>query len=155
MIEFNGELSVKCKEYLLKEEAKVSLISALIVSILFCIPIIFAIFMIHLIFILAVLVLIMFVLLSAVRPSPKYYSRIIPIRITIEDDTIVSEGKNFCYTRLFSQVKKVIDLGEWYQIYYYFPYKNLRFVCQKDLLVEGTLEEFEELFKDKLVRKLK
>ena len=26
-------------------------------------------------------------------------------------------------------------------------------MCQKDLIVEGTIEEFEELFADKLVRK--
>ena len=28
---------------------------------------------------------------------------------------------------------------------------NVFTICQKDLIVEGTLEEFEEIFKDKLV----
>ena len=36
---------------------------------------------------------------------------------------------------------------------YYVIYADLNncIICQKDLLKEGTLEEFEEIFKDKLV----
>lgn len=151
MIEFYGELSAKCKKYLLKKEAMVSLISASIVSMLFCIPIIVAIFMLHWIFIIAILVLILLVVFSAVRPLPKYYNRIFPTRITIKDETIISEGKKFCYERSVSQVKKVIDMGEWYKIEFYFPYKNLRFTCQKDLLIQGTINDFENLFEEKII----
>ena len=51
------------------------------------------------------------------------------------------------------KVKKVIDEGDCYQIIYV-EYSNA-IICQKDLLVQGTLEEFEEIFKDKLVSKIK
>ena len=40
-------------------------------------------------------------------------------------------------------------MGTWYKIKFNLKF-NMYFVCQKDLLVEGTLEEFEEIFKDKL-----
>lgn len=42
MIEFKGEISSKCKEFLLKEETKNSFISALIACGIFIIPIICA-----------------------------------------------------------------------------------------------------------------
>lgn len=47
-------------------------------------------------------------------------------------------------------IKKVIDYGNCYKLV-----RNLKTGCiiQKDLLVEGTIEEFEELFQDKIVRK--
>ena len=52
-------------------------------------------------------------------------------------------------------VKKVIDKGNFYIILFYFPHKDVNFICQKDLIVEGTIEEFEELFEGKIVRKIK
>lgn len=53
------------------------------------------------------------------------------------------------------KVKRVTDRGNFYEIDFYFPSKMATCICQKDLLAEGTLEEFEDLFKDKLIRKLK
>ena len=47
---------------------------------------------------------------------------------------------------------EVIDMGAWYKFKYNLTI-NVFTVCQKDLIVEGTIEEFEELFADKLVRK--
>lgn len=84
--------------------------------------------------------------------SEKYYGRIIPARIVIDGDSMVSEGESFCVSRSVSQVKKVVDAGAWYHIYFAGRNKSLRFVCQKDLLVQGTLEEFEKLFEHKIVK---
>jgi len=53
-----------------------------------------------------------------------------------------------------SEVKKVIDYGEFYMIKFYFN-AGRRCPCQKDLITQGTIEQFEEIFKDKLVRKPK
>ncbi len=64
-----------------------------------------------------------------------------------------AEGIQRSETKNLSNVKKVVDMGEWYKIYFYFPYKSNLFICQKDLLVKGTIEEFEELFSDKIIRK--
>ena len=35
----------------------------------------------------------------------------------------------------------------------YFPSQWSNCICQKDLIIEGTIEEFEKLFEDKIVRK--
>ncbi len=52
----------------------------------------------------------------------------------------------------FVDVKKVVDMGDWYKFYFYFPHKSNIFICEKKSLVEGTPEEFEKLFKDRLVK---
>lgn len=51
-----------------------------------------------------------------------------------------------------ANINKVIDYGDCYKLV-----RDLKTGCiiQKDLIVEGTIEEFEELFQDKIVRKLK
>lgn len=51
------------------------------------------------------------------------------------------------------EVKKLVDYGKYYYILY--GGVNRAIICQKDLLVEGTLEEFENIFAGKIVRKLK
>lgn len=49
------------------------------------------------------------------------------------------------------QVKRVRDDGKYYSIIY--ADISNAIICQKSLLVEGTLEEFEALFEGKIVRK--
>lgn len=51
------------------------------------------------------------------------------------------------------EVKKLVDYGKYYYILY--GGVNRAIICQKDLLVEGTIEEFENIFAGKIVRKLK
>ncbi len=53
------------------------------------------------------------------------------------------------------KVKRVTDRGNFYEIEFYFPPKMVTCICQKDLLVSGTIEEFEKLFEDKIQRKIK
>lgn len=47
-------------------------------------------------------------------------------------------------------VHKIIDFGEGYYIKFRFPRKFYYCFCQKDLLVEGTISQFEELFQGKI-----
>lgn len=49
------------------------------------------------------------------------------------------------------KIKKVIDDGKWYAVIY--SGLSNAIICQKDLLVEGTLEEFETLFEGKIKRR--
>lgn len=155
MIVFYGELSEKCRKYILMKETRVSVIAALIVSCLFSITIIICTILIDWIFIVALPVFVLFFVLSWLPPSKKNYVKIFPKRIVINDGIISSEGDNFHYNRLMSQIKLVVDMGEWYDIIFYYNYRNPRFICQKDLLIEGTLEGFEQFFKDKITRKVK
>lgn len=55
-----------------------------------------------------------------------------------------------------SGIKEIVDYGEFYQIKLYFvAYVGFEFnifICQKNLITKGTLEEFEKIFDDKIVR---
>ena len=53
--------------------------------------------------------------------------------------------------REFSSIKKIIDYGEWYKIAFSHEKQDDSFVMQKNLITHGTIEEFEQLFKDKIV----
>lgn len=60
------------------------------------------------------------------------------------------------FTVPVSGIKQIEDYGEFYQIKLYvasYVGSDLNiFICQKDLLAKGTLEEFEKMFKNKIVR---
>ena len=51
-----------------------------------------------------------------------------------------------------SKVKKVCDYGEYYDIVFPAIYFTSIYVCQKDLLSKGSIEEFENIFSGKIVR---
>ncbi len=50
-------------------------------------------------------------------------------------------------------MKKITDEGDWYQIIFYFPHKVGDCICQKDLITEGSIEEFENIFEGLIVKK--
>ena len=56
---------------------------------------------------------------------------------------------------MIDDVKKIIDYGEFYDFVFTFSARDIYFVCQKDLLVCGTIEEFESLFEGKIERRIK
>ena len=70
--------------------------------------------------------------------------------VNIEEKSLILDRITFVP---IEKVKKVIDEGDCYIIRHIGSTTSI--ICQKSLLVEGTIEEFEELFKDKLVRKIK
>ena len=152
MIEFRGELSGDCKKYVLHREAKIGLISGLITATIFSIPIIILTIKIHWMFVFFLPVLLLFALLAGMPPSEKSYTSIFPFEIIVDTErkTITSKSEKFCFEYTFSEIVKVVDMGEWYHIY--LNNKNGRFVCQKNLICTGTLEEFEELFIDKIIK---
>lgn len=154
MIEFYGELSSNCKNYIIKKEIQAGVMVTSIIGTLFLIPILVATFLWDWIAIIALVPLIAYITFSFVRPSKKTCRLLFPNRISIEDDFIVSEGDNFSYACPVSEVKKVIDMGEWYHIFFNYRYRNPRFVCQKDLLKQGSINEFEKLFENKIIRKI-
>ena len=91
--------------------------------------------------------------LACAGPIPKKERyKVFPTRVAIDQGEIESEGYNWYHVRKIEEVDKVYDYGDWYFITFSFP-KNRQFICQKDLIVEGTIEEFEALFADKLCKK--
>ena len=152
MIVFQGNISDECKKQRTKVESRVGLITALIPSIVLAIFIAIATIKWDWIFVIGFPVLITFVLVAYFYPK-REAKLIVPYQVCITDSELQSEGEKFFEKRKILWIKKIIDKGEWYQIVFYFPHKSTRFICQKNLLVEGTIEEFEELFQGKIIRK--
>ena len=151
MIIFEGQISGKCKKNVLRREAKISFFGGLITSILFSIPTIVLAFKMDWIVLLFFLVLIPLPFLAAIPPKEKYYPMIFPSKVTINTQTgeITTQSSQFFVESSIAEVVKVLDKGEWYHIYV--KGKDGRFICQKDLLINGTLEEFENIFKDYII----
>ena len=76
-----------------------------------------------------------------------------PKRIFVDEEYIVCVAEKYEEYRLISDADKLIDYGDFYYISFPFGKKSNNFVCQKNLLVKGTPEEFEELFADKVERR--
>lgn len=75
------------------------------------------------------------------------------VLVRIEGQYITRSGFGAVQKKSLDKVKKVIDAGEWYYVVFKFGDIGSSFVCQKNLLKVGTLEEFEALFAGKIVRK--
>ena len=84
---------------------------------------------------------------------PKANKSVIPKRIYIMDNKMVCIADNFTENRSVELVKMVYDYGEFYFISFYFGKISCYFICQKSLLTQGTIEDFEKLFDGKIVRK--
>ena len=90
----------------------------------------------------------------AVLPKgKKEHMSYLPKKIYVEEDNIVCNTAQDSTSKLISDVKKVIDYGEYYILYFPFGKSYDGFVCQKSLLTKGSLEEFEALFEGKLTKK--
>jgi len=81
-----------------------------------------------------------------------YPAHLIPVSIKISpaEDLISSENEQSFMVKRFSLVNRVIDYGDWYLISYGSKSILKGFICQKDLIVEGTLEDFEKIFEGKI-----
>ncbi len=147
MVRFEGQLNEECKKFLKRQK-----FFAAVVSIAFSFTVTAPI-----IIVLALAVtkwiFLCLILLLAFHIYQYYYDRIgYPVSISVSEDYIKAVGstkKQECCTSI-EHIVQVVDMGSWYRLIFDFKINNL-FICQKDLLVEGTLEEFEEIFKDKLV----
>ncbi len=165
MIEFKGNLSKQCKNYLTQYSRRLTFLVILAVCIPFAIVSVFLAIVndwIYLLFMIPIVILLFF---GSLKPETKLYRLCfgknggiydgeLQWHIMIEQNDISAEGIQRIEKKDLKNIKKVVDMGDWYKIYFYFPHKSNIFLCQKDLLVEGTLEEFENLFEDKLIRKI-
>ena len=161
MIQFRGEISENCKRYIIKKEAKSYIISFSFALLTIMAPI--TIFSIQKLSIEWYWILILYGLTSAlilimciVTPFLAKKHDYIPQKITIDDLSIVCEYEKIHFVKMVADVTKVIDMGDWYQIVFTFNTGSSPvgfFICQKNLITAGTIEEFETLFEGKIVRK--
>ena len=155
MIKFEGQVSGQTLNYILNQHRRRSFISASIVAAVLSIVIVVVAVLYSMVFLIGLAFPAIFVAISIVaKPSKNMYSSISPQRVYIEGETLVTEYESFSFSRTIQQVEAVIDFGEGYYIKFYPSYKCPHFVCQKSLLVNGTLEDFEKLLVGKIVREI-
>ena len=160
MIQFKGTPSGEVRHFVIKCMEKISAISAIVIGLvllgfLICFWCIWPeLWFVLLPCIVTVVLYCSCLAIPKINPQHLNVDPQIPNSVTIKGDHLerVGEGANSYSSRKMIDVKKVRDYGNFYYLTFYFPYKDGYFVCQKDLLVEGTLEEFEKLFEDKLER---
>ena len=149
MIEFSGQISGQTLNYILNQERKRGLIAACIVSVLAAIAIVVVAVIYDTVYLIGLAFPVIFVVISVIaKPGKSTYHQ----RVYIEGDMLVSENAEFSFSRKLDQVETVIDFGEGYHIIFYSAYRCPKFICQKSLLTKGTIEEFEKLFSDKIIR---
>lgn len=162
MIEFSGEVNQSTENFIVKKTHRAlsvyfTCLFLIIGVALFFIALNFYKTLLPLIGLIALMEL--FFLILAIFPNiclnrKRDISRSLPIKVSIKDDEITREGKgdNAYKTINLYNVKKVFDYGEFYYFNFSMSFDKL-FVCQKDLITEGTIEEFEKIFEGKIVRK--
>lgn len=90
-------------------------------------------------------------LVVRIPKSAREKKQLTPQRVRLEGEYIVSFSEKFTEKKLISDVSFVRDFGDFYELV--FPLRKLsnRFICQKELLKSGTLQEFEQIFEGKIL----
>ena len=151
MFEFRGKLSKECEDFLYNKQRRLELISMGIVALVFSIVIIvFAIFVNSILFIGLILPL-LFVIAPILPSTKRSFLQRMPNKVLFdfEKDTIFYSSEKSKDTYQISQIEKIFDYGNFYHIIFE-PAPDSYYVLQKDLMVQGTISEFEEYFKDKI-----
>lgn len=154
MIEFNGLLTGKAKDFLLRRQRKIT--CGTCVSLMFVfLPISFSVAVIvenHLIFAVCILLFLLSFLTYFLPVSRYTQKNIMTQKIIISQDCITNITQKHSESNLIKDVKKIYDHGEFYEFKFPLLKSNYKFLCQKDLISQGTLDDFEELFKGKIKR---
>lgn len=156
MIEFNGECSNKCAEFIIVLLKRLILIIIAIIAIPLNIPTVYlTITYSKLCLLWFIIYIVLFLVIIFMKVPPSKYYKLVPSKVVINEDIMSIENEEFYFSRKCCDVKVVIDYGEWYFIKFYFPHKCQHFICEKALITQGTIEEFEKMFEGKIKRKYK
>ena len=159
MIEFNGRLSEKCiKKTSKRQNLKIGLMFLIPTTFVTVFTIICGIFQIqgfYLFLVWTILFVILNIAFFFLPPKSVFFR--FPRKIIINNETIKTEldamnGEWKPKVKQISKVKKVIDYGECYEIVFGLD-TSWWWVCQKDLITKGSIEEFEKLFEGKIICK--
>ena len=157
MFLFEGSPSEKCRKYMADRNQRGFFIVACISSFIFIIPIVLLAIFNNWIYIVIALALLSFPIISVTPLGRTGSALLIPSEIVIDtqDDVpyITATGERFEVSREISQIKSIVDMGDWYVFIFFFPHRCEHFVCEKTLIRQGTIEEFEDYFAEEIVRK--
>lgn len=157
MIEFMGEICEECKDILLREQSLLGFIVSTIIALFGIAVVLILVYIFHwweILFFIFPFVLIVIIATTAPFLQKKHFLELIsPQKIVIDQEQgyiSVMMGKQAnTFNKSLEAIKLVIDRGEWYYLKLRFP-KIGGIICQKNLIVQGTIEEFETLFKNKI-----
>lgn len=161
MIEFSGELSPRCKKYIRKHDNRRAIFAGIFpcAFFIYCAIRLFR-YMLQEEFPLPGILLIGALALLVIVACPfanikskKTFEKMIPQKIIIEEygSVTLCREKN-PIEQVMENVKDVRDYGDFYDINFALIGVTGLFVCQKDLLTEGSIEEFERIFEKKIIR---
>lgn len=161
MIEFKGKLSGAAEQQYMSKNARseqITLLAILVLSIpttlwiglgVFATPL----FELRWLLIVYSILLMLIYLMPKLPGNAKGKREYMPNRIYAEEDYIVLVSDKHTDSKRIEHVKVVYDCGDYYDIRFPFGhYTSVPLICQKDLLTKGSLEEFEALFEDKIIR---
>lgn len=148
MIVFEGEKSKQTIDYIVKNNFKIATTVAVVMAVPMIIAIIYFAVKYDLIYLIALICPLLFVALAGIKP--KDLSLIVADRIEIDEYNILAYSDKFTVMKEIAKVQKVVDMREFYAVFFN-NFHASSFICQKDLIKEGTIEQFEELFKGKIV----
>ena len=151
MIEFNGEISIIGKNYIFEKFNRKKILLMILLEAA-CLIITFFIKKLMPLVILLTLLFLYVAFSKSFSPEKKllWY---LPKRIKIHNNQIELQSEKKIERREIKDVKKIIDYGEFYYIFFYFKMQNPYFICQKNLIIKGSIEEFEKIFEGKIERK--
>lgn len=155
MIEFKGHISGSSKKHF-QRKSRIIVQNALFAALLIFLPIIILVAVTMRYMLILAVYCIMFAiipLLARIPQSKREGESLTPRNIIIDGKRLTCIADKYTETKWVSDVKLVIDFGEFYEVVFPFGKMSEKFICQKDLLTKGSLGEFERLFKDKLVKK--
>ena len=147
MIVFRGTLNAECEEYVKSKLKKAMFIKAIVLSVMCTLPIVFLGIVLDSLFFLF-LIAPLPIIIEALFNKKSRKDR--PEEIIIDDTCVEIKAHYSDRTIPLEKISALYDMGTWYKVNI-FNFFNTMLVFQKDLIVEGTLEEFETLFQDKIV----
>lgn len=156
MIEFTGQLNKNAKKFLISIYMKGLIITAIILYIVFGVPaILFALTVDRIAYLFLIVILLAPILFTIPIFTKTTQNELFPYKAFVdkEENTVVIQpiaGEKHERFSMIKDVKTVNDYGDWYHMI--IPKQDKYFVFQKDLLVQGTIEEFESIFEGKIVR---
>lgn len=150
MIEFEGIASQSTILRMKQKERNAALIGATVTFLLCSGLVLLASFLINFLIIYFLIVVALLAIFMIVLQ--KGMEKRIPKKLIIENGMMMFLFDKGEVIKNISDVKKVYDKGDWYEFNCFFPHRNINLLCQKDWIKQGTIEEFEKLFEDKLVR---
>lgn len=151
MIVFKGELSENVKKEMSRNFRKILLVLCLSFALITGVVILVLTLKLNHMFAFCFVFPALFLILPFLPFKLEAGSEFLIEKIEISDEDIAVHTKESFNWYGVEHVKKIVNKSDCYIIYVRQGLAKMEIVCQKDLITEGTLEEFEEKFADFLI----